>query len=486
MRPAGYAPTTVFVLTSLLAFRASAQVDRSEEPATRSSSARRSTAGSDEAELARSARLDTILRVALDRNRDVAENQARAQAAEARSRAASRLPDLEAKYEQWGVPARAPVRARPGADPDGRGATDVPGLGNARRARTRRRRGSRRRAAMPHARAGRTSRRRCDAPSPAYYARRPGAAPAPRARRPHLAGPRAGPSQPADRSRQPAGRAAAGAGADAAAHRRRADRAAATIEPRPAERAHGSAARSAPRTAGGSDRHCHGGHRGAREELDTNRPEVVSAARARPPQRGPARWRPPVGALPEHHGRPRLLVHADVPRLSPRLRCDGRHQPAVAVGPAPRRGARGGGDGRAPSGTRSNRRRTRSATSCTTRPRGSIRRASRSRSSTRSCSRRRDGAWRRRRRNTPPVTATRSDCWMPCDPTSRSASSACGRSRSWPRARPTWNAPRAALAVEGEQTMSALDGVDDNDGPREAAGRRAASRRCRSSAGCWW
>jgi outer membrane protein, heavy metal efflux system len=63
----------------------------------------------DDAELARSARLETILRVALERNRDVAENQARARAAEARSQAASRLPDLEAKYEQWGVPLARPL-----------------------------------------------------------------------------------------------------------------------------------------------------------------------------------------------------------------------------------------------------------------------------------------------------------------------------------------------------------------------------------------
>ncbi len=65
-------------------------------------------ASGDDAELARSARLETILRVALDRNRDVAENQARARAADARSHAASRLPDLEAKYEQWGVPLSRP------------------------------------------------------------------------------------------------------------------------------------------------------------------------------------------------------------------------------------------------------------------------------------------------------------------------------------------------------------------------------------------
>jgi outer membrane protein TolC len=68
----------------------------------------RSFAATDDAELARSARLETILRVALDRNRDLAESQARARAAEARSRAASRLPDLEAKYEQWGVPLARP------------------------------------------------------------------------------------------------------------------------------------------------------------------------------------------------------------------------------------------------------------------------------------------------------------------------------------------------------------------------------------------
>jgi outer membrane protein TolC len=63
----------------------------------------------DDAELARSARVETILRIALERNRDVAESQARARAADARSQAASRLPDLEAKYEQWGVPLAHPL-----------------------------------------------------------------------------------------------------------------------------------------------------------------------------------------------------------------------------------------------------------------------------------------------------------------------------------------------------------------------------------------
>src|SRR6478609_1336339 len=71
--------------------------------------ARDARAGSgDESELARSARLETILRVALERNRDLAEAQSRARAAEARGQAASRLPDLEAKYEQWGVPLSRP------------------------------------------------------------------------------------------------------------------------------------------------------------------------------------------------------------------------------------------------------------------------------------------------------------------------------------------------------------------------------------------
>src|SRR4051794_7773140 len=65
-------------------------------------------ASADEAELARTARVETILRVALERNPDVAENQARARAAQARSEAAARLPDLEAKYEQWGVPLSKP------------------------------------------------------------------------------------------------------------------------------------------------------------------------------------------------------------------------------------------------------------------------------------------------------------------------------------------------------------------------------------------
>jgi cobalt-zinc-cadmium efflux system outer membrane protein len=96
MTNAGSASVFTFVLSSLVGVSALGQSDR------------RSMSASDEAELARSARLETIVRIALDRNRDVAENQSRARAAEARSQAASRLPDLELKYEQWGVPLSRP------------------------------------------------------------------------------------------------------------------------------------------------------------------------------------------------------------------------------------------------------------------------------------------------------------------------------------------------------------------------------------------
>jgi cobalt-zinc-cadmium efflux system outer membrane protein len=104
MRFAGIA--SIFLLTSLLGSRARAQLDREDGPSTPSS--RRSMPPADDAELERTAKLQTILRIALARNRDVAENQARAAAAEAHGRAASRLPDLELKYEQWGVPLSRP------------------------------------------------------------------------------------------------------------------------------------------------------------------------------------------------------------------------------------------------------------------------------------------------------------------------------------------------------------------------------------------
>ena len=104
-------PAFLFFLTFLLGSRATAQNRRgADDPAARSQAPRSSGPPPEgEAELATIARLDTILRLALDRNRDLAENQARARAAQARSQAASRLPDMELKYEQWAVPLRTPL-----------------------------------------------------------------------------------------------------------------------------------------------------------------------------------------------------------------------------------------------------------------------------------------------------------------------------------------------------------------------------------------
>jgi outer membrane protein TolC len=96
---------SILSLTSLLfGVRAHAQAD-ADAP---SSPETGGTRPGDEAELARTARLETILRIALERNQDLAESRARASAAEARTQAASRLPDLELKYEQWGVPLSRP------------------------------------------------------------------------------------------------------------------------------------------------------------------------------------------------------------------------------------------------------------------------------------------------------------------------------------------------------------------------------------------
>jgi len=108
MRLVSFASTSILAVTSLVSAAARAEADRADAPAPSPSSARPAISASDDAELARSARLETIVRIALARNRDLAESQARARAAEARSGAASRLPDLEAKYEQWGVPLSRP------------------------------------------------------------------------------------------------------------------------------------------------------------------------------------------------------------------------------------------------------------------------------------------------------------------------------------------------------------------------------------------
>jgi cobalt-zinc-cadmium efflux system outer membrane protein len=76
---------------------------------TTSGGAAASPGSSDEADLARSARLDTIVRLALARNPDIAEADARARASDAHSQAEARLPDLQLKYEQWGVPLARPA-----------------------------------------------------------------------------------------------------------------------------------------------------------------------------------------------------------------------------------------------------------------------------------------------------------------------------------------------------------------------------------------
>lgn len=62
----------------------------------------------DEASLATIVRLDVILRLALARNADLLEEEARVLERLARVPPSGRLPDLELKYEQWGVPLARP------------------------------------------------------------------------------------------------------------------------------------------------------------------------------------------------------------------------------------------------------------------------------------------------------------------------------------------------------------------------------------------
>ena len=62
----------------------------------------------DEAELAREAKLDTIIRITLARNPDLGETRERVKAALDRIRSATRIPDLQFKYEQWAVPLARP------------------------------------------------------------------------------------------------------------------------------------------------------------------------------------------------------------------------------------------------------------------------------------------------------------------------------------------------------------------------------------------
>ena len=54
--------------------------------------------------LAREVRIEVVLDIAAKVNPEIHEAQERLLGATARAGAAGRLPDLEAKYEQWGVP----------------------------------------------------------------------------------------------------------------------------------------------------------------------------------------------------------------------------------------------------------------------------------------------------------------------------------------------------------------------------------------------
>ena len=62
--------------------------------------------------LAREATLEAILKVALAQNPDLAEDRARVASARALTDQAGRLPDLQMKYEQWGVPLASPLALR--------------------------------------------------------------------------------------------------------------------------------------------------------------------------------------------------------------------------------------------------------------------------------------------------------------------------------------------------------------------------------------
>jgi outer membrane protein, heavy metal efflux system len=62
-----------------------------------------------EAALAREARLEVILPIALRSNPDLAERRARVAAARSLARLAGRLPETQLKYEQWGTPLARPL-----------------------------------------------------------------------------------------------------------------------------------------------------------------------------------------------------------------------------------------------------------------------------------------------------------------------------------------------------------------------------------------
>jgi outer membrane protein, heavy metal efflux system len=80
--------------------------------ATRAGETRGADAAHLDTELARQARLATVVKVTLERNPDLAEESARVASARARTALAGRLPDLQLKYEHWGVPLQRPLALR--------------------------------------------------------------------------------------------------------------------------------------------------------------------------------------------------------------------------------------------------------------------------------------------------------------------------------------------------------------------------------------
>ena len=65
-----------------------------------------------QAALAREATLEAIVKITLERNPDLAEERARVVSSRALTDQAGRLPDLQMKYEQWGVPLSSPLALR--------------------------------------------------------------------------------------------------------------------------------------------------------------------------------------------------------------------------------------------------------------------------------------------------------------------------------------------------------------------------------------
>jgi outer membrane protein TolC len=93
----------------LLQRTAPAAVARPEPAAGPPGASEPASLDADEASLERATTLPVLTRIALSRNPDLAEARERARAAALGVPAAARWPDLELKYEQWGVPLRSPL-----------------------------------------------------------------------------------------------------------------------------------------------------------------------------------------------------------------------------------------------------------------------------------------------------------------------------------------------------------------------------------------